>query len=335
MIRRTLTIGRDDITSARGAIVCRDLPISTAAGPASIRRGAVVDDALWATLSKQTGALLDVVLPEPDELVQGEVSHGFAEAIVGPGLRIEPPHQGQSVVHAATRGVARIDARRVARVNRLETILLATAFDGRVVDEGDTVAIVKASRLWTHLTDLERSRRAAGVRPILQVASFSAKQAAFLAGPRIRPRNFIAASDNLRGLMAEYGIDLSRAISIPEDPSLIADAYRQQVGDNVDLVLIGGSIVLDPADSFITALHAVSARLICRGAPIDPGTMFWVAQARATVFFGLASCELYGRRSVLDLMLPYAAAREPISQSLLSDLGYGGLLEQTFGARRR
>jgi len=335
MIRRTLTIGMDDISAVRGAIVCRDLPISTAAGPASIRRGAVVDDALWATLARQTGAQLDVVVPEPGELVQGEVSKRFAEAVVGPGLRIDPPHQGQSVIHSATRGVARIDASRVAQVNRLETILLATAFDGRVVDEGDTVAIIKASRLWTSLPDLDRSRQAAGVQPILRVASFSARQAAFLAGPRIRPRNFLAAAENLRGLLAMYGIDLAQATSIPEDPAAIADAYRQRIGDNVDLVLIGGSIVLDPADPFITALDAVSARLICHGAPIDPGTMFWVAQARATVFFGLASCELYGRRSVFDLMLPYAAAREPISQGLISDLGYGGLLEQTFGARRR
>ncbi|MGH2460812.1 MAG: hypothetical protein ACRDIY_18300, partial [Chloroflexota bacterium] len=64
-------------------------------------------------------------------------------------------------------------------------------------------------------------------------------------------------------------------------------------------------------------------------------TMFWVADAGRTLFLGLASCELYGRRSVLDLVLPYAAAKEPISASLLADLGHGGLLEQTFAARRR
>lgn len=335
MIRRTLTVGIDDVAGARGALVCRDLPINTAAGPASIRRGAVVDDALWATLSKQTGARLDVVVPEPGEVVQGEASWRFAEAIVGPGLRVEPPHQGQCVIHAATRGVARVDARRVARVNRRETILLATALDGRVVGEGDTVAIVKAVRLWTHPTDLERSRLAAGRQPILRVAPFSATQAVFLAGPRIRPRNVIAASENLRGLLAEYGIDLVLTTSLPEDPDEIADVYQHLVADEVDLVLIGGSIVLDPAEPFITALDRISARLICRGAPIDPGTMFWVAQARGTLFLGLASCELYGRRSVLDLLLPYAAAGESITGGLLSDLGYGGLLEQTFDARRR
>ena len=52
-------------------------------------------------------------------------------------------------------------------------------------------------------------------------------------------------------------------------------------------------------------------------------------------FFGLASCELYGRTSVLDLMLPYALAREPITAPLLAQLGYGGLLGNTMRARRR
>lgn len=334
MIRRTLTIGVDDLSAARGALVCRDLPISTAAGPASIRRGAVVDETLWATLAKQPGAKLDVVLPEAGEIAQGEVSLRIAEAIVGPGLKIDPPHQGQCVVHADDAGVLRVCANRVARVNRRDTILLATALDGRIVGRGDTVAIVKASRLWTPIRDLERSQRAAGRQPVVRVAPFTARKAAFVAGPRIRPRNFAAASENLRGLLAGFGVELAVIRSVPEEPAAVAATYRQLLDAGIEVVLVGGSIALDPGDPFIVALDPFGASVVCRGAPIDPGTMFWVAYARSTAFFGLASCELYGRRSVLDLLLPYAAAGEPISQALLAELGYGGILEQTFGARR-
>jgi hypothetical protein len=74
--------------------------------------------------------------------------------------------------------------------------------------------------------------------------------------------------------------------------------------------------------------------VICRGAPIDPGTMFWVAYVGKTACFGLASCEMYGRLSILDLILPYALAGEPITPGLVADLGYGGLLQQTYAARR-
>jgi hypothetical protein len=106
----------------------------------------------------------------------------------------------------------------------------------------------------------------------------------------------------------------------------------------VEVILVAGSIVLDPGDPFLVALASLRARVVCRGAPVDPGTMFWAAyvrhRGRQAVCFGLASCEMYGRRSVLDLILPYALAREPITPELFAELGYGGLLQQTFAARQ-
>lgn len=335
MIRRTFTVGIDDLTAAIGALVCRDLPLATGPGPASIRRGTVVDDALCTTLAKHPGARLEVVVSEHDEVEQGEASLRFARAIVGNGLTIDPPHQGQCVVRATTAGVLRVCSRQVARVNRRGTILLVTALDGRVVEKADTAAIIKAAQLWTPVADLERCRRVAGPRPLFRVAPFTARLAGFLAGSRIRPANFAMATENLRGLLGSFGVDLVTAQRIPDDVPSIVAAYRQCLDQGAEIILIGGSIVLDPQDPFVVALEEVRATLECRGAPIDPGTMFWVAYARSTVFFGLASCELYGRRSILDLVLPYAVAREPVTQALLADLGYGGLLDQTFSARRK
>ena len=40
------------------------------------------------------------------------------------------------------------------------------------------------------------------------------------------------------------------------------------------------------------------------------------------------------QQPVLDLILPYALAREPITPGLFAELGYGGLLQQTFSARQ-
>lgn len=334
VIRRTLLVGTDDLTIARGALVCRDLPISAAAGPASIRRGTPVDDVLLTTLARQPGTRLTVVLPEEGELAQGDASLRFARAIVGSGLVVDAPHQGQCIVRAETAGVLRVQPNRVVQINRLATILLATALDGRVVDAGDTVAVVKATQLWTPAPDLHRSLSAAGAEPVLRLARFTLRQAAFLAGPRLRPANVAAASENLRGLLSSYGLTLATQ-RVDDDPEAISRAYRACVNDTVEMVLVGGSIALDPGDPFLVALDSIGARLVCRGAPVDPGTMFWVANVGSTIFFGLASCELYGRRSVLDLLLPYAAAGEPITQDLLAELGYGGLLEHTLDARHR
>jgi molybdopterin biosynthesis enzyme len=116
-------------------------------------------------------------------------------------------------------------------------------------------------------------------------------------------------------------------------PEEIARHYHELLRNNVELVLVAGSIVLDPQDPYLSALEHVDARLIRRGAPIDPGTMFWVAYAGDVPFFGLASCEMYGKLSIFDLFLPYALAGEPITNELISQLGYGGLLNDTQIAR--
>ena len=334
MIRRTLVVGTDDLASAHGGLFCRDLSISTPDGSLSIRRGTPLDDRLSAALASQIGTRVEVVLPEPGELAQENASERFARAVIGPGLTVERPHQGQCIIHSATTGVLRVSADRVVRINRQGIILLATALDGRLVSPGDTVAIVKAAHLWTPAERLEEILRTVGPEPILRTAGFTAQTAAFVAGPRIRPRNVQAADQNLRALLAPFGIELATTIRCTDEPADIAAIYQRLIDQQTDLIFVAGSIVLDPADPFLLALEHVGAILTCRGAPIDPGTMFWAARAASSLILGLASCELYGRRSILDLLLPYAAAREPIDQNLLAELGYGGLLDQTFSARR-
>jgi hypothetical protein len=105
-------------------------------------------------------------------------------------------------------------------------------------------------------------------------------------------------------------------------------------GRGTQVLGTAGSIVLDPEDPFLQALSRIDAKLVRRGAPIDPGTMFWVAYSGDVPFFGLASCEMYGKLSIIDLFLPYALAGQTIDNELISRLGYGGLLNDTHVVRR-
>jgi len=334
MIRRSVTPATGDFESVRGSIVCRDVSITSPTESITIRRGALVDEALWQTVAGDPSATLDVVIPEDGEIEQGETSWTFAQSIAGENVVVERPHQGQCILRAATPGLLRVSGTQVSRVNRRGTILLATALDGRVVTEGDTLAIVKAASLWTRSEDLRRSLRISRREPIFRVARFIARSAAFLAGSRIRSRNFSIAQSNLRRMLGSFGGNLALTRQIADDPDTISHEYRKAMALGADVVLVGGSIVLDPGDPFVVALEGVGGRLVCRGAPVDPGTMFWVAYAGSTVFLGLASCELYGRKTVFDLVLPYVMAKEELSTTLLGELGYGGLLAQTFAARR-
>lgn len=330
MIRLSLVVGQDNLNIAIGTVICRDIADSNTNGSVSLRRGAVVDEAVVASLSRLPGLRLDVVKAEAGEISQSEASWRTASAIVGPGVHVEPPHQGQCILRAEAPGLLRVDPRLVTRLNEETSILLATALDGRLVARNEVVAIVKASGLWVNEERLPMTVDT----PLVHVASLTGSQVALVAGPRIRSANVAAASKSLRTTLAPLGANLIDVRGTTDDPDSIAHALQEYVVRSVDVVLIAGSIVLDPGDPFLLAVEKLSGRIVCRGAPIDPGTMFWVGYIGQTALFGLASCELYGRLSILDLMLPYALARQPITAKLCSQLGYGGLLEQTFAARR-
>ncbi len=335
MLRLSLTIGTDDLDLADGALVCRDLSLPSANNASTIRRGTVVDGALRKTLSRYPGLQLDVVCPEPGDIEQPTASRLVAEALAADGIQLESPHQGQVIVRALRDGLLRVRGDVIIRLNALGTFLVATALDGRLVAAGDTIAVVKAARLWMASNDVTLAIEAARPGDVLRVAPFSLRRAAFVVGSRVRAGGVRGAIESLGRTLAAYGTELAETVRVSDEPAEIASTLEDLARRGTEIVLVAGSIVLDPGDPFIVGLESLRARITVRGAPIDPGTMFWVAYVGEMVVFGLASCEMYGRLSVLDLTLPYALAREEIDVTLLSELGYGGLLDQTFSARRR
>jgi hypothetical protein len=293
----------------------------------------MLGESVQLSLTRQPGLRLEVVQPEPGEVTQPEASRLIAEAVTGSGLVAEPPHQGQVLVRAAIDGLLRVRGSGVVEANALGAVLLVTALDGRRVTVGKAVALVKAASLWVGLAELDRTRVKIGDSPLLHVAPFVVREAAFLAGPNVRKANVTAAAASLGRTLGRFNTSLIAAEQVMDDPPAIASAYHRLQHAGAEVILIGGSIVLDPGDPFLVAVELLGGEIVCRGAPVDPGTMFWVARVGSGILLGLASCEMYGRLSVLDLILPFALARETITPELFAELGYGGLLEQTYRAR--
>lgn len=334
MIRRSLVVGVDDLSRFEGAIICRDVSAAGSTGGPSIRRGSVLDATLRARLGATAGLTVEVVVGEAGEVPQPEGSLRIATALAGNGVLGDPPHQGQVVIRASRDGILRVSGDLVRQINLDDTVLVGTALDGRVVTRDETIAIVKAARLWVGESDVTRSVAAVSPATQFRVAPFVIRRASFLAGQRIRAANVSAAAAALRKNLGAFGCELVAVDQVGDEPRAIARMYREQQARGAEVILVAGSIVLDPGDPFLVALEEEGATIVNRGAPIDPGTMFWVAYQGATTLFGLASCEMYGRLSVLDLVLPFALAKEPITRELLAELGYGGLLQNTFAARR-
>lgn len=317
-----------------GAVLCRDLQMRFDEQRVSLRRGTSLNEALEQLPEGAGNPELHFLVPDEGDITQEAASERVAKQIVGEGLESTEPHQGQVDLRAADDGVLRINPDIVTNLNKSRLVLVATSLDGRVVESGETVAIVKASELLVASDELDRLIATHSGEPAIQVLPFTRHKVALIAGDRIREANLKVSSKHLAAGLERFGAELSEVRKIADDPDEIAGVYRELLDAGIELILVAGSIVLDPEDPYLTALEQIDAELIRRGAPIDPGTMFWVARKGDTPFFGLASCEMYGKLSIIDLFLPYALAGETIDNDLISQLGYGGLLNHTHVARR-
>ncbi len=316
----------------RGAVLRRDVVLERD-GRQQFRRGLPLEQVLE-LVGARTGLRLPVAVPDPGDLEQHDASARIAEAVAGSGTRLEPPHQGQVNVRAAQFGVVRVDAERLQRLMRSGLVLVATVLDGRVAEPDETIAIVKAPALFLPQRRLQAVLRRFADRPLVTVAPFSVRRVGLLAGERVRPAALEVATRALRQKLARFGAELVLVERLDtDDRGRIAALIGEWIDRGVEVVLTAGSIVLDPDDAFLRALRPLGAQLTVRGAPVDPGTMFWVAYRGAVPILGLASCELYGRVSVFDLVIPYVLAGERVDRRLLARLAHGGLLEDTHLSR--
>lgn len=276
------------------------------------------------------GTRVPVAVPTPGELAQHEASRRIAEAIVGEGTRLDQPHQGQVNIRAACFGVVRVSALDLFQLNRSGRVLVATVLDGRVTEADEVVAIAKVPGLFIRERELERTLHQLAHRPVVRVVPFRLRRVGLLAGERVRPAAVEVAARSLGEKLARFGAQLELVERFQRDhEEHIADRIREWQVEGIELVLTAGSIVLDPDDPFLRALRHLGAEITVQGAPVDPGTMFWVAYYKGRPLLGLASCELYGRISVFDLVLPYVLADERVDRTLFAQLAHGGLLLDT------
>ena len=83
---------------------------------------------------------------------------------------------------------------------------------------------------------------------------------------------------------------------------------------------------VDPDDNTPGAIQEVSTQVVTYGTPVLPGAMFMAAYHHRTVILGLPGSVMFHPRTVFDLILPLAAAQEPITREYIAGLGHGGLL---------
>jgi molybdenum cofactor cytidylyltransferase len=328
MILVTLDPRSPDSAVPTQGVVCHDVRNPGQRSEVLVRKGRLLAAAEVIDLLRRDVAELHLAVAEPGDLPENEAVVRLGTAVAGPGVTVEAAEYGQLTLSCEYRGMLRLNAARLDRVNEQDGVLLLTAEAERPVETATPVGVVKCAPLFLSeqvLQAVDAIRAELG--PVIEVERFRPHRAAFVAPrERLRGNAFERAAASLTTALEWYGSAL--AVVIPAETAVdsLAAGFRQSLAEGAELILAAGATGTDPADVVFEALRRAGGTVDQIGIPAEPGTACWIGRLEGRAVLGLASCELFGQPGALDLILPRVLSGEPLDRTLLRRIANGGLL---------
>jgi hypothetical protein len=275
-----------------------------------------------------------------DDVHEDEAARRLAAVAMGPGLTARGPVQSRVNLVAARKGLLRVDPAAVLAINTLADTALFTLPDrlsvlpGKVVAGAKITPVAIPDRLLAQAEAYARARP----RPIVEVAPFQPLVVGVVTTEGLTGRTRERFQATVRRKIGWFGGSVLRFEELPNDASAVARAIEGMITDGAQLVLTGGGNTIDPLDATLQALPMIGASVVRFGAPVHPGSMFWLAYAETagrpdTPIFNLSSCSMYSKATVADLVLPWVMAGDRVTRADIAGIGYGGLLDRDMGWR--
>jgi molybdopterin biosynthesis enzyme len=219
------------------------------------------------------------------------------------------------------------------RLNRLPGVAVFTLEDRLPVVPGKIVTGVKVTPVAVAEAAVHQAERIAAEAAVVQVTPFRPLRVGVISteGPAWRVRQRFEAS--VAQKIGWYGGEIVGFSDQPPEPGAIAAEIERLAAQGADLVLAAGGSTIDPLDPTLRALEIVGAEIVRFGAPAHPGSMFWLAYRGELPIFNLASCSMFSKSTIADVVLPWIMTGERVEADTLAALGLGGLLDHGMGHR--
>jgi molybdopterin biosynthesis enzyme len=235
---------------------------------------------------------------------------------------------------ATTRGIVEVQRDALLRVNGSGELAVYTVSDGQVVEHEEVVARAKIIPFVVDGATLQEGVDAAvAVDGLIAVRAFVPARL----GVVVLESLGSSALERFRRALEEkaswFGSSLLEPCVVARNARSIAAAMDGVVAAGAGIVLVAGTMAMDPLDPSFEAVHLLKGRLERVGVPAHPGSLLWLARVGHVPVIGMPSCGLFSRATVFDLLLPRLLAGLPVDSAWLATLGHGGLLTRDVAAR--
>lgn len=296
-----------------------------------IRKGRFLLKADIEALKRAGVETIVVARLEKGDVHEDRAAAALAEALGGPGVRLDAAFTGRVNLFAATDGVFVTNTEALARMNRIdEAITLATLMPFTRVTSGRMVATVKIIPYAVREKALERALAVATkAAPLVRVAAFSPRRAGLVA-TRIEGTADKMLDKTTRVLSARLeamGSSLGKEIRCNHDADEIARAVRALIDSGHDPVLVfGASAIIDRRDMVPAGIRKAGGRIESFGMPVDPGNLLLLARIGDVPVIGAPGCARSIKENGFDWVLERLVAGLPVGRREITALGSGGLL---------
>lgn len=321
------------LEDARGAILAHTARLTGRV----IRKGAVLDEAAVSALRAE--GLTEVIAArlEPGDVPEDVCADRLAEALAAPFLPRTPAATGRVNLRADIRGLLRIDAAKIDRLNAVdEALTIGTLPDYSVVGPRDIVATIKVIPFavpGTVLGVAEALARQGG--PAMTLYPFRPLKVGLvmteLAGLKdsILEGTAEATQARVEGLTGT----LLRPLRCPHNETAIAESLRLLLGQGADVLLVAGaSAVVDRRDVGPMGIVRAGGDILHFGMPVDPGNLICVGRIGEVPAMVLPGCARSPKLNGIDFVLARLFAGLAAGGREIMRMGVGGLLKD-FDAR--
>lgn len=267
-----------------------------------------------------------------DDVPEDEAAAAVARIVGAEGTVAQAPFTGRANLHAATHGLAIVDAERVRALNRLhESLTLATVQPFAIVEEREMVATVKVIPFAVPRDVLEKALVIIGEKPLVRVAAFRNKRAGLVITrlPQTKPSIIAKSEEAMRERLSALGGTLAAVRVVPHGIAEVAAAIAEVRTLGADPVLVfGASAIVDRGDIIPMAVKKAGGKVLHLGMPVDPGNLMMFGALGDVPVIGVPSCARSPKLNGFDWVLARVMAGLPVGPEDIMDMGAGGLLAE-------
>jgi len=276
-------------------------------------------------IGKQTLYVLDL---GKDQLHEDDAAKRISTAISDPELDFSEPREGKINISTKYDGLLKINVDALLRVNKMESIIVATLKNNFPCKKGEIVAATRIIPLTTPTKNIEALEALAKeTGTIVSVKPYRAlKVGAVVTGSEVF--NGLITDDfnpSVGRKITDAGCTLIKKILVPDDITAISTAILELKDLGCDLIITTGGLSVDPDDVTRQGVIKAGADITFYGSPVLPGAMLMVSLLDNITVISLPACVFYYKQTVFDLVFPRILAGEHISEDDIAAMGHGGL----------